>query len=78
MKKNKMIIDMSKAMLEEELPKSVEEGLRKLVQLLKEKEDNSITKDKCIVLLEELVDNNNLNPYVRSQLLDLVAATEQS
>ena len=77
MKKNN-IVDMSKVMLEEELPKSVQEGLRKLVKLLKEEEDNSITKDKCIVLLEELVDNSNLNPYVRSQLLDLVAATEQS
>jgi len=75
MRKNN-VLNLTEAMLDEEMPKSVGEGLKKLVQLLKEGDD-SITKDKCIVILEELVDNNNLNAYIRSQLLDLVAATEQ-
>ena len=72
-----MIQETIEALLEEEnLPKSVVQCMENIQHVLTS-EDQTLVKDKCLSLLEPLVENSGLESFLRTQILDLVALFEQ-
>jgi len=77
METSELIISSAEVIIEEGPPKNVTEGLQNVVEVLKNGDEASLKKDKCVCALEPLADNNGLNSYVRTQLLDILALIEQ-
>ncbi len=60
------------------IAKSTKEILTEIEILVNSEDDPHIKVDRAIHRLEELLDDVNLQPYTRSQLLNLVSLLENS
>ncbi len=60
------------------VPKNIKRKLNETAQILrnKEEEDESIKVSKAMNVLEELLDDQNMQSYTRTQLLNLLSALE--
>lgn len=60
------------------VPKNIKRKLNETSQILrnKEEEDESIKVSKAMNVLEELLDDQNMQSYTRTQLLNLLSALE--
>ncbi len=73
------IIASIEAILEEEdsVSKAVKSCLEGVIAVLKSDGDVSLKKDKCMVELDTLANNDYLDSYMRTQIWDIVALVEQ-
>lgn len=72
-------ISAAESILEEEdlLSKRIIEGLKSLIATLKNSEDISLDKHKCLNQIELLSNNENIDSYLRTQLWDVTALLER-
>jgi uncharacterized protein (UPF0147 family) len=76
--KKEQVNEAIQALLEEgSTSKNLSESLQKIMSTLQSCDDICLSKNKCMCEMEQLVDNENLDPYLRTQLLDIVALMEQ-
>lgn len=78
MNTTEILISSAEEIMEEEgVPRSVVQSMKQLIDNLNSEGDIKIKKDKGIYMLEDVVNNDNIDPYIRTQLLDIVAHLEQ-
>ncbi len=63
-------------LLQQEVPRNLQEKLNFTIKLLQDNEEFSITRSKVLAELEELGEQNNLESYTRMQLLNVVSLLE--
>jgi len=66
--------------LEEDLtvPKNVRDGVKEVIGILKEKKkDTSLKVNKALHILEEVSSDMNMEPYTRTQLMNVVSLLEK-
>lgn len=67
------------SVLEEDttVPKNVKEGVKEVKEILTEKKkDMSLKVNKALHILEEITSDMNMEPYTRTQLLNVVSSLE--
>lgn len=78
MNSTELLIASAQEIIDEEgVPRSVVASMKQLIDNLNSDGDIKIRKDKGIYMLEDVVNNDNIDPYIRTQLLDIVAHLEQ-
>lgn len=63
-------------LLQQEVPKNLQEKLSVTLKLLQNNEEFSIMRSKVLAELEELGEQNNIESYTRMQLLNVVSLLE--
>lgn len=57
-------------------PKNLKDRLQEIVDVLQKKEENSIKINKALDILDDICGENNLQPYIRTQLWNIVSMLE--
>lgn len=63
--------------LQQEFPKNLQEKIKNTIKLLEDDSEFSIKKNRVLNELEELSENNSLESYERTQLLNVVSLLER-
>ncbi len=63
--------------LQEEIPKNLQQKVTNTIKLLQTSTEFSLTKNRVLNELEELSEQNNLESYTRTQLLNVVSLLEE-
>ncbi len=65
--------------LEEDItvPKNVRDGVKEVISVLKEKTEMSLKVNKALHILEEVSNDMNMEPYTRTQLMNVVSLLEK-
>jgi uncharacterized protein (UPF0147 family) len=73
----KNIIESIKEIQEDStMPKNVKEKLNDVVGLLKATQESSMNVSKALDKIEEITDDSNLQPYARTQIMNLASMLE--
>lgn len=62
---------------EEEISKNIRQRLEKVITILKEDAEPSDIRERALYEIEELGNNTNIDPYMRSMMLQLAAKLEE-
>lgn len=73
---NKVIENMKELMGDADVPKNVKTKVENAMRCLQEKEELKIRINKALDQLEQIGEDNNIEPYTRSQIWNLVSALE--
>ncbi len=65
--------------LEEDVtvPKNVRDGVKEVINVLKEKKEMSLKVNKALHILEDISSDMNMEPYTRTQLMNVVGMLEK-
>ena len=75
--KVKQILDVMQEVVDDPVvPKNVKIKINSAMQVLKQDDEISIKINKALDELDEIGDDNNLEPYTRSQIWNIVSALE--
>ncbi|MBT4824967.1 hypothetical protein HN695_01820 [Candidatus Woesearchaeota archaeon] len=75
--KVKQILDVMQEVVDDPVvPKNVKSKINSAMQVLKQDDEISIKINKALDELDEIGDDNNLEPYTRSQIWNIVSALE--
>lgn len=58
------------------VPRNIKAKLQEVIQALDEKSDQSLRVNKALNILDEISDDNNLQPYTRTQLWNIASGLE--
>jgi len=73
----KEVIDaMVELMTDNTVPRNVKTKMEGIIKSLQEKQDKSMRINKALSVLEEVSDDNNIQPYTRTQLWNIVSMLE--
>jgi uncharacterized protein (UPF0147 family) len=73
----KEVIDaMVELMTDNTVPRNIKTKMEGIIKSLQEKEDKSLRINKALSVLEEVSDDNNIQPYTRTQLWNIVSMLE--
>lgn len=59
------------------VPKNVKDGIKGAVDVLKEKKEMSLKVNKALHILEVVSNDMNMEPYTRTQLMNVVSLLEK-
>ena len=73
----KEVIDfMSELMNDNTVPRNIKTKMETVIKSLQENQDRSLRINKALSVLEEVSDDNNIQPYTRTQLWNIVSMLE--
>ncbi len=73
----KDIIDvMSELLSDNTVPRNIKSKIEIIIHSLEQKTDKSLRINKALSILEEISDDNNIQPYTRTQIWNLVSMLE--
>ena len=59
---------------EQSMSKNIKERIDRIISHLEK--DHELGKDKALTEIEELMENNNIEPYIRTQIWNIVSMIE--
>ncbi|TKJ17075.1 hypothetical protein CEE44_00890 [Candidatus Woesearchaeota archaeon B3_Woes] len=62
---------------DDDTPKNIREKMSGILDILKEDVDDSIKKNKALNELDEIVSDNNMQQYTRTQIWNIVSLLEK-
>ena len=75
--KLKSIIETMSELLEDNtVPRNVKNKIEKIIEYLKEDTEISLRLNKALNLLDEISDDNNIQPYTRTQIWNIASVLE--
>lgn len=76
--KFKNVIDLLSEISEDTTtPKNVKGKMLQIIAILREDVDDSIKKNKVLYELDEIVNDNNMQQYIRTQIWNVVSLLEK-
>jgi len=57
-------------------PKSLKDKLDEIIEILKNKDEDTIKINKALDILDEVSSENNVQPYIRTQIWNIVSILE--
>lgn len=73
-----IIVVLSELEGDSTIPRNVKQKITIIISILKEPAEISIKIDKALQELDEVTDDNNLQPHVRTQIWNIVSMLEKS
>ena len=58
------------------VPKNIKSKINEIINVLKKDNDESINISKALGMIEEISDDNNIQPYTRTQIWNIASALE--
>jgi uncharacterized protein len=73
---NEVIEVLSELLDDNTVPRNIKGKIETTLHSLKEKGDKSLRVNKALSVLEEISDDNNIQPYTRTQIWNVVSMLE--
>ena len=67
---------MTDLMNDNTVPRNIKMKMDGIIKSLQDKQDKSLKINKALSVLEEISDDNNIQPYTRTQLWNIVSMLE--
>ncbi len=71
-----VIVVMSELLNDNTVPRNIKAKIETIIHSLGENTDKSLRLNKALSILEEISDDNNIQPYTRTQLWNIVSMLE--
>ena len=72
----KVLEALEELRLDTTVPKNIKQKIENIIANLKEKQELSIRVNRALNELDEISDNNNIQPYTRTQIWNVVSLLE--
>jgi uncharacterized protein (UPF0147 family) len=73
---NDVVAYLTELMNDNTVPRNVKTKIESIIKSFQEKSDMSLKINKAISILEEISDDNNIQPYTRAQVWNAVSMLE--
>ena len=73
---NDIISVLSELMEDNTVPKNIKQKIDSIIRSLKDESDLSLRLNKALNVLDEISDDNNIQPYTRTQIWNIASMLE--
>ncbi|MCM2325440.1 MAG: UPF0147 family protein [Candidatus Woesearchaeota archaeon] len=67
---------LSELLTDNSVPKNVKVSIEEIIKALKSSDETSLKLNKALSLLDEISDDNNIQPYTRTQIWNVASILE--
>ena len=71
-----IITVLSELLEDNTVPKNIKQKIESIIRLLREESEMSLKQSKALNLLDEISDDNNIQPYTRTQIWNISSMLE--